>query len=71
MPNVGSAYPEDHVFRDVCRVVANALQVAGDHQRMQRLRSVVGLLFDQVGKSEKSSVVEFVHAVELQHRDAR
>jgi hypothetical protein len=57
VPNVGSAYPENHVFRDVGGVVADPLQVTSDHQRMERLRSVMRLLFDQVGKSEKSSVV--------------
>jgi HTH-type transcriptional regulator / antitoxin HigA len=31
VPNVGSAHPENHIFGDVRRVVADALQVAGDH----------------------------------------
>ena len=51
--NISAADPEDYVFRDVGRVVADPLQVAGDHQRVQRLRSVMGLLFDQNWKAQK------------------
>ena len=61
--HVGAAYPENYSFGDVGRVVADPLQVAGDHQRVERLRCVVGLLLDQVGKGKEGSVVEFVYAV--------
>ena len=43
--HIRAANPEDDIFRDVGGVVADALQVAGDDQRVQRLRRQLGFSF--------------------------
>ena len=47
MPDVGSANPEDDILSNIRRMVGNAFQIARDHQRIQRLCSQRGLLFDE------------------------
>jgi ATP-dependent helicase/nuclease subunit A len=45
--DVGAAHPEDDVLGDVGGVVADALQVAGDDERVEGLGSQLGLFFDE------------------------
>ena len=46
--NICAADPKDDIFCDVGGVIANPLQVARDHQRMQSLGGETGLLFNQI-----------------------
>ena len=45
MAHIGAADPENHIFRDVGRVIRNPLKVASDHERMQSLRECILRLF--------------------------
>lgn len=38
VPDIRATHPEDHVLRDVRRMIGHAFQIARDQQRIQRLR---------------------------------
>jgi len=42
--DVSALHPEDDIFGDVCGVVGDALQIAGDEQRIERLANDVRTL---------------------------
>ena len=63
MADVGAAHPEDDVFGDVGGVVAYALEVAGDDERVERLRSQLGLVLDEGAERGEGCVVHLVDLI--------
>ncbi len=61
--DVGSANPEDDVFGDVGGVVADALQIARDDERVERLRSQLGLFLDERAERVEGGVVHLVDLI--------
>src|ERR1041385_78340 len=69
MAYVCSAYPEDYVFGDICRVVGHALQVPGHDQRVQQVTVHAGGFAHRRIHGFKNLPVHVVHqVVALQHR---
>ena len=60
---VGSADPEDDVFRDVGGVVADALEVAGDDEGVEGLGGEFGALLDEGAERVEGGVVHLVDLI--------
>jgi hypothetical protein len=61
--DVGTADPEDDVFRDVSGVVGDALEVASDEKRIESLSGVLRLLVHRFDEHDESLVSHAVNHV--------
>src|SRR5437660_9724618 len=59
--DVSALHPEDDIFGDVCGVVGDALQIAGDEQRIERLANDVRTLIHRLDQLDESIIT---HAVD-------
>src|SRR5260370_9222723 len=61
MADIGTLYPEDHIFGDVGGVVGNAFQVAGDQQGVQCLPDDLGPLVHGLHQLDEGVVAHAVN----------
>ena len=62
-PHIGSADPKDGVFGDICSVIRDTLEIAGDTNRMQRLVNEVRRALHSLVHGREDLVVHTVHLV--------
>ena len=61
--DVGTAHPENYIFRNVGGVIGDTLEGAGDHERSQGLRGEVRLGLHNVQEREVGGFIELVDGI--------